>query len=281
MEIKINGQAADITIDNEKTVGEIIAGLDEFLANCGHRLSGLAIDSQAIDISLMEEAFLREINNIKKIDLYTHSLAELFALSLLDLLDDIEEYETLNLEDKNKFYESWKERACAKFAAEQMPDLFSLYVSAFCDGSIELRVLYSITEERLREVKEPEQELANIKSPIEEICARLVDLPLDIQTGKDRRAAETIQIFTGITEKIFRILRQLDTQGFTQNIKEEETVVKLLGDFNLAVRELLQAYEKQDTVLVGDLAEYEIAPRLEELYNTITKNSRKKAAGAQ
>jgi flagellar motility protein MotE (MotC chaperone) len=276
MEVRINGKAADITLDHEKTVGQIVAGLDNFLANCGHRLSGLAIDGKTVDISSMEDAFSKEINNVNIVDLYTRSLAELFALTLLELLGDIEEYESLNFENKNKFHENWKESACARFAEEQMPELFSLCVNAFCGRGMDILVLRSITEERLREVREPAQEIANMQSSIEETCARLVDLPLDIQTGKDRRAAETIQIFTGITEKIFRILVQLDIQGFMQNT-EKEKAVQLLGGFNLAVRELLQAYEKQDTVLVGDLAEYEIAPKLGELFNAITESSRKAA----
>jgi len=273
MEIRINGQAVDITLDNEKTVGEIISGLDNYLADCWHRLSGLSIDGQAVEISSMEDAFSREINNVKVIDLYTHSLAELYVLTLMELMGNIEEYKSSH-EDKNKYYKNWEESACAKFAAEQMPDLFALYDNAFCGGGTDLNVLHSLTEERLREVKQPEQELANMHSPIEEICARLVDLPLDIQTGKDRRAAETIQIFTGITEKIFRILRQIDIQGLMQNTEKEKTV-QLIEDFNLSVREFSQAFEKQDTVLMGDLAEYEIAPRLKELYNAVTENSRR------
>jgi hypothetical protein len=280
MEIRINGKTADITFDHEKTVGQVIAGLDSVLSDSGHRLSGLAIDGQNVEIPSMEDAFSREINDVKVIDLYTHSLAELFVLTFMELLGDIGKYENSHFEDKNKFHENWKESACAKFVEEQMPDLFSLYVNAFCGGGMDIRVLRSVTEERLREVKDPQQELANMQFPIEETCTRLVDLPLDIQTGKDRRAAETIQIFTGITEKIFRILRQLDIQGIMKNTQEGKAF-ELIEGFNLAVRELLQAYEKQDTVLMGDLAEYEIAPRLGELYNTITANSRKAAAGAQ
>jgi len=274
MEIRINGKTADITLDHEKTVGDVVAGLDNFLSDCGQRLSALSIDGQSVDISSMEGAFSREINNINVIDLYTNSIAELYALTLLDILGDIEEYETLHSEDKNIFHETWKKSACASFASEHIPDLFSLCVNTFSGTGCDPRILHSITEERLREVREPAQELANMQSPIEETCTRLVDLPLDIQTGKDRQAAETIQIFTGITEKIFRILRQLDIQGFTENTEDEKNV-QLIRDFNLAVRELLQACEKQDTVLVGDLAEYEIAPRLGELYNVITENSRK------
>jgi len=120
-------------------------------------------------------------------------------------------------------------------------------------------------------VHEPEKELERLHSPIEEICSKLVDLSLDIQTGKDRNAAETIQYFTGIAEKIFRIFKQLVIQGFIT----DTTVIELLNNFAETVKELLEAYERQDSVLIGDLAEYEIAPRLKVLYTTITEKIQK------
>jgi len=81
MEIRINGQDVDITIDSEKTIGEIIAGLDRLLANSGHRLSGLSIDGQAGDTSLLEQFFSREIDSVKTLDIYTKTIAELTAMS--------------------------------------------------------------------------------------------------------------------------------------------------------------------------------------------------------
>ena len=47
---------------------------------------------------------------------------------------------------------------------------------------------------------------------------------------------------------------------------EEIPVSVYMGEFNSALKELLQAYEQNDSVLIGDLAEYELAPRLRSLY---------------
>jgi hypothetical protein len=277
MEIRINGQTADVTADQEKTVGEVLAALEQWLANSGHRLSGLAVDGQGADSSSIEQAFLTEIENVKILDIYTSSIADLAAASLLNLLEDTEEYERLDFKDRSSFYENWKNRAQAAFAAQQMPDLYSLYVDAFSGGAMNCETLRAITEERLREVNDPAGEFANLRPVLEETCARLVDLPLDTQTGKDLRAAETIQIFSAIAEKIFRIFRQFDIQGCIQ----QETVAQLIVEFGAAVKELLEAYERRDTVLIGDLAEYEMAPRLGELYNVILNNSREQTAGVR
>jgi hypothetical protein len=282
MEIRINGKTADITPDSEKTVGEIMASLEQWLAASGHRLSGLSIDGQTADVSLLEENFSREIDTVKLIEIYTSSLADLTAESLLNILADVEEYESLKFEEKNNFLDSWKDRAEAVFAAEQMPDLYSIIVNSFSGGDINPRMLYSITEERLREVNNPGAELAKLQPLLEETCTRLEDLSLDVQTGKDARAAQTIQIFSGITEKILRITGQLDIQGYlSQKANDERPFKEIISEFGNLVKELLEAYERQDTILVGDLAEYEISPRLQELYTAVIKNSLQPAAAQE
>lgn len=266
MEILVNNQPADIKIENEKTVGEVVAGIEQWLVALGHRLSGLSIDGQAMDVSLLEEAFSREVNTIKTLGIFTSSLAELAVMSLSNLLGDLEEFDSIEFCKRNDFYESWKQTPQAVFTYEQMPDLYDLYTNYFENSGPAGNILRTITEERLKETEAPLEEFSNLHPQLEETCNRLIDLPLDIQTGKDGRAAMTIQLFSGIAEKIFRIYCQFNTQGF---IKPDESVSRLISEFNDAVKELLNAYEVQDTVLIGDLAEYEMAPRLMELYNTI------------
>jgi hypothetical protein len=40
-------------------------------------------------------------------------------------------------------------------------------------------------------------------------------------------------------------------------------------EFNSTLKELFSAYENRDTVLVGDIAEYELAPRLLKLFSAM------------
>ena len=276
MKIRINGKIVDITLEQEKTVGEVMASLEKWLADSGHRLSGLYIDEQRASSSSLEEIFKREIDTINNIDITTSSIAELSAESLLGLIADIQEYEKLNFEEKNKYIDIWKERPQALFIAEQMPDLHSFYVNCFSGSDMSSGVIFSITEERLREVKDPLLELSKMQQLLDETCARLVDLALDIQTGKEGRAAQTIQIFSGIAEKVLRIYRQLKIQGYMSEAPDlnEKPITQIINGFGVLLNDLLEAYEKQDTVLVGDLAEYEAEPRLKELYTAILKNSR-------
>jgi hypothetical protein len=265
MEIRINGQKADITTDTEKSVGEVMAGLEEWLANSRHRLSGFALDGCNVSCegSFLEEAFSRDICTVNTLDIYANSLAELAGMSLLHIRADIDEYENLDYEKRREFYDRWKQSPQAMFAAEQMPDIFTMSSNIFQDSGINARMLRVITEERLREIENPAAEFESLRTLVSETCARLVDLPLDIQTGKDGRAAQTIQAFSGITEKIFRIFKLFNNPAC------ERSVASLIGEFNTSARELSDAYERHDTVLVGDLAEYEMAPRLQELFAAI------------
>jgi len=273
MEIRINGQAADITPENEKTIGEILASLDIWLTNLGHSLSGLLIDGKAADTSRFDEIFSMEIDSVKMLDIYTSSAAQLLAEALLELTDDIDEFENLKFEDKSNFVSLWEQKAQAKFIKENMPELYSIYIDLFSNGGVSCQTLRAITEERLREVNDPVNEFSKIEPLVNETCVRLVDLPLDIQTGKDGRAAQTIQIFSGITEKILRITKQLNLQGYLDQ-NDEKNFTQLINDFSHVLKELLDAYERHDSVLIGDLAEYEAAPRLQELFAEILKKSR-------
>jgi len=279
MEIKINGQTADITIENENTAGEVMAALEHWLSGLGHRITGISVNSQKIDAAMLnDEFFAKQISEIKVLDVYTSPFSGLAAESLAILLSDIEEYEKLGFEEKKEFFDSWNNKTHVNFAREHMSDLYNLYLNTLSGGEINPRVVFSITEERLRETKDPVTEFSNMQVLITEICSLLCDLPLDIQTGKDAKAAQTIQLFSGIAEKILRLLKQLDIQGLLNTDKETgKQLTSLINDFNDLSKQLLDAYEKYDTVLVGDLAEYEASPSIQELYNSIKKSINKPA----
>jgi hypothetical protein len=276
MKIRINGADADIKLETEKTVGEIICALDSWLAGSGHRLSGLAIDGQSAGAGDMEACFGKEIDSIQVLDLYTSSLPELFAESLLHLMQDIEAFENTAFEEKGPFLTCWKESPEAKLLAEQDSGLCEWAVKTFSGEGSAPHILRMMAEERLRELQDPAGEMERAGLVVADICKRLEELPLHMQTGKDARAAETINAFSGIAEKVFRIYNVLRMEGFPieQVIVNDVPVSAYIGEFNTALKEMLAAYERHDTVLVGDLAEYEMAPRLLGLHTAVSDATR-------
>ncbi|MDR2964844.1 MAG: hypothetical protein LBU88_03615 [Treponema sp.] len=267
MEIKVNGKAIDYTLENEKTISEIIVSLEQWITGSGHRMSGLSIDGKTAGSSSLEDFLSRDIDSVNTLEIITSSNADLAAESLVKILDNINEFQTLKHEDKNSFLENWKQSPQANFTAESMPDLYSVLTGSFSGSGLNLNSAFSITEERLREIKDPKAELENLKPLFDETCTRLADLSLDVQTGKDARAAQTIQLFSGITEKMLRLSSQLDIQGYLTEAKD--TVNQIINELGDIIKELLNAYERHDTVLVGDLAEYEACGKLQELYTAI------------
>ena len=271
MRIRINGADADIRPDTEKTVGEVLCALEPWLAGSGHRLSGLCIDGETASVATMESCFVREIDSIGMLDISISSLPDLLAESILDMTQYISDFENAGYEEKKQFAANWKESPGAQLLAEQSPDLFDWAAMTFSGEGSPTHILRALAEERLRELQDPAGELERAEPVVAEVCSRLEEFPLDIQTGKDARATETVNVFSGIAEKIFRIFNVLRIAGFpVEEIRVEETPINAyISEFSAALRELVSAYEQRDTVLVGDLAEYEMAPRLRNLHSSV------------
>jgi len=273
MKIKINGADADVRPENEKTVGEILGALDAWLSGTGHRLSGLNIDGKAVDAGEMELSFSRDIDTVDTLDICTSSLPQLVAESLSLTTRDIEDFREAGFDQKTGFADKWKESPQGRLLSEQFPELFDWTIKTFSGTGCSPQVLNALFEERLRELRDPAGELRRTAPLVDDICARLADFPLDIQTGKDARAAETVNVFSGVAEKVFRIFRTLGIEGYpvTGITIDNIPVNDYITEFDKALNELLDAYEKRDTVLIGDLAEYEMAPRLRGLYAAVSE----------
>jgi hypothetical protein len=271
MKIKINGADADIKPENEKTIGEILSALDAWLAGTGHRLSGLIIDGKAVNAQEMEIFFSRDIETIDTIDICTASLPQLVAESLMRTIQDIEEFQKAGFDEKTEFSGKWKESPQGCLLAEQYPELFDWTMKSFSGEGCNPQTLSALFEERLRELLDPAGEMNRTALLVDDICARLAEFPLDIQTGKDARAAETVNVFSGVAEKVFRIYHTLKIEGFpvTEITIDNMPVNEYITEFSKALKELLDAYERRDTVLIGDLAEYEMAPRLRSLHAAV------------
>ncbi|MDR2020331.1 MAG: hypothetical protein LBQ14_06165 [Treponema sp.] len=271
MEITINGVPADITLETEKTIEDLLSGLENWLEGSGHYLSGLTVDGEVIGVEGVDSALGLSLEQIKTLDIKTSTWFLLALEALYTLRNTLNDYEAASFEEQKSLASGWAESAAARFLAEKLPDLSVKAGKTFAGEGLSPGEIRFLTEERIREIENPRQELGRAEPVLTEIVKRLEDLPLDVQTGKDGRAAETVSLFTGISEKIFRLLPLLKSQGLDPDSLEVEGVPfkAFLEEFTAAVKELLAAYETKDAVLAGDLAEYELAPRLGKFYAVI------------
>jgi len=274
MEIYINSAKADIILESEKTLADVLAGLDQWLsgsnpdycaacvAGDGFRLSGVIIDGKVIDAAAIDASLERDISTIKTLNILVSGISDLLYEALFFTIHVMSEFEKLDHGKKQHYCENWKASPAAALIGEQTPQLYKIIANAFIGNGFTPNEAASVIEEYMREIDNPSEELQRMETDVAEITSRLEELPLDIQTGKDRRASETIQYFSTVAEKVLRLYALMKA-------KYQAAANIDISEFSAILKEMIQAYETKDSIMVGDLAEYELAPRLRSLYNAL------------
>jgi len=272
MEITINGKKADITIEDEKTVGEVLAALEQWLEGTGNRLSGLSLDGEAVPSGRFGEAFARELAGLKSLGVTVLSWCELAGEAYGALEEAAVRAGDAAFEERGRAAADWEQSPQAAFLKEEAPDIHALALRAFRGEGAALPELAAACRERQGELADPRGALSGMAPLVTTVVSRLQELPLDMQTGKDARAAETMRLFAGAGEKLFRLFPLLRREGaLPENLViDGEDEVAFISEFNAALSELSAAYRSSDTVLTGDLAEYELAPRLSKFFAALT-----------
>jgi len=276
MEIFINDGPADITLDTEKTLGEVISGIEQWIYPSGSRMQKINVDGKLIPVDGLKEAFQVNIADIGKLDISICPWRELAAEALGDLSETCSLYANAAFDERRQISAAWGKSHAAHFLISDIPDIYKLTLLTLSGEGLSPSELNLLVEERLNEITDPQREIDNSGDKVKITAERMEELPLDMQMGKDKRAAETIQLFSQIGEKLFRIFFIHKSEGLLpQTLEIDERPAKtFVEEFNSALKELSAAYENKDTVLAGDIAEYELAPRLLKFYaalKTITK----------
>jgi hypothetical protein len=271
MDISINGVKADITLDTEKNLGEVLSGIEVWLREQGCFVSGLLVDGEPVLAESLGPFCGKELTHINSLDVNVLSWPELALQAYSGVLEALTAYQDASFDAKQKICAEWEQSASGHFLSEHTAEIFDLIRNSLSGEGLAPAVLKNFIDERLRELESPKTEFRNMEVPVSGIAVRLQDLPLDIQTGKDEQAAETIQLFSNVMEKLYRLMYILKYTGITtENVSIESVSFQNFNDeFSAALKELATAYQVKDAVLVGDLAEYELAPRLVALYSSL------------
>ena len=280
MEIKINGKPADITLEAEKTVVEVLAGIDQWLSGSGLLVSGLELDGKSYGSLSLDKALKLPLEGVSTMDIKTSGWPELLLEALTGLENDFSVYEAASAEERQNYREHWEQSSPALFLKDHDAALYQtlqkILENASLGGketSLSVSAAIALIAERIREIEDPSKETKAMHPAAEEIAKRLEDMPLDMQTGKDARASETIAAFSSLVEKIFRLIFLFKYFGTDIESIEVSSMAgpgkvkfrNYISEFSAVLKESISAYETRDTVLLGDLAEYELAPRLRNL----------------
>jgi hypothetical protein len=297
MDIRINGEAVDVTLESEQTLGAILSGIENWLGGSEFRVNGLEIDGETIPGNGLPDAFYRDLQGIQTIDIRVCSRQELMLEALAEARCYLRALANPPSElpaPADNFFdgsgsslaESWKNSAAASFLSAELPEIYKITDDLLVRSGPETysdagwgspgdgasaSLIISLIDERIREIGDPAEEFERIEPLIAGISERLEELPLDIQTGKDGRAAETVTLFSNAAEKLFRLHFIFQSRGKFIDTVDSAPVNDFFEEFNTALKELLAAFTGKDSVLVGDLAEYELAPRLRAFYAALKK----------
>jgi flagellin-specific chaperone FliS len=269
----IDGSVADIKFENEKTIGDVLTGIESWVSESGFCLSRVNIDGAEAETSDMDVLFEAEIKDTKTLLIETKPFAMLYEAALDELKRTLSSWQQVG-GDKRLVEELWRKSPAAAFIDDHDKELSYALRAGFSDETINNVV--DMVNERSVEARKPLSVFSDMEKELNEEIARMEDLPLDLQTGNDRRAAETIERFSVFMQKILRLFPLLK---YAIPEKPDTAYSLLFEEVKSALKEFLVAYENKDMVLSGDLAEYEIAPRVKNIYSTLKKKLSLEAGG--
>ncbi|MDR1232115.1 MAG: hypothetical protein LBK61_12050 [Spirochaetaceae bacterium] len=275
MEIYIDGNVLDVTLEDEQTVGDLFVSLEKWLSDTGFRFAAFALDGKNIHASGVEEAFAANVRDVSRIEVKTASVAQLCAEALLDASFFLRNYSAADAgTGKEEIVAEWKTSGGRSFLLKDHPALAKKIDDCFFQGTSDGAKLGGEIDELLEEIKNPEAALLSMKENIYDITGRLEVLALNMQMGKDREATETVYQFSEAAEKLFRIIPLMPA------VANDAAYRTFFEEFTGVLKEFFAAYQAQDSVLTGDLAEYEVSPRLIELYDRLIEKKESASAAS-
>jgi hypothetical protein len=267
MNIYIDGNALDVTLEAEQTVGDLFVSLEKWLSDTGFRFAAFELDGKSIHASEVEKAFATNLCDVARIDVKTASITQLYAEALLDTAFFLKKYSTVDVNEKENIANEWQASDGRSFLLKDHPVFAHKIDDCFFQGKGDGDKLSEEIVERLHEIINPRAALLSMKENVYDITARLEVLSLNMQTGKDREATETVYTFSQTAEKLFRII------WLIPDVANDPEYRTFFEEFTGVLKEFFAAYQAQDSVLTGDLAEYEVSPRLFELYDRLKAKS--------
>lgn len=293
MEILINDKEVDFTLETEKNIGDVYSGIEEYLSNEGYVITQIKMDDEVLDLET-KSWDSASIDTIANFSVTAQSPAEIQIQAIETLIEYfsglrecvesensstiqkliseapiIHEHLSLVLNDSK----SGAPNSAAEIYCSLLND--SEFIK---DRSINrehgLRVLTFINnitmilKERLEEINSPVSAFLSAIRVANAMIEELTQISIMLQTGKDHDAMRLIVRFTELIQKILRTLQYLERIGYINFSKDtigEESIKNFCIELKKTLSELFDGFSNNDMVLIGDIVEYEVVPKLENL----------------
>ncbi len=288
MEIRINDQKIDFRLEDEDTLGEVVHGLEEWLKGTDSIVTSVRHGQKDLYTAPEGEWESTPVEQIDLLDVTVQRWRELrisnletvhefFRLLLQALTDD--DYDRMQelLDGYELVHESLKVLFCAHTDFQELDALLRGPTVVGVKGwPLETRARVQSLVERtdasvvsfMSETKDPVAALAKLRNALKGSITEISEVSVLLQTGKDRQAMEHVIRFSDRVQSLLRVLGSLGDSlaiDFESLTIADNSTRDFFASLIAMLRELLQAFQANDSVLIGDLLEYEIAPRLEAL----------------
>ena len=285
MEIRVNEEIFEMDQLAGDKVGEVLSRADALLEKAGAVIVALSLDGRPVGPDELPSLSTRPVSEAARLDIIAESSND-YRARAIDLLLGIIAQASPYPDEKGRAalresLGSLSESLGGLFPADELSYIRGLMEAAAAQaptGSAEAarfaeRVagLDSIFRERLAELRDPVAEFRRASGVYRGAAAELRELPVWLQTGKEGQAMQAVLVFVELFDKIIRLMPILGGRGVDASAIRVEglELPAFYASFNEVLKELSKAIEDHDSILIGDLSEYEVAPRMEGLFAAI------------
>ncbi|MBP5329563.1 MAG: hypothetical protein J6Y75_06655 [Spirochaetaceae bacterium] len=189
MDVRLDGVPLDIVFETEKTVGDVLRGMEEELEKNEATIVEIQADSEVFQASQLDALFEKTIDSVKELSLKSVSYTDVKDVAL-------------------KIFE--------QFAS---------------------------------------------------LPSRLEQVPLQFQQNKDNEAMASVSELADSLSALFDLLPYFSffPNHFEKIVIDGTPITAFIQELNPLLQDFLQAVEMKDTVTIGDIAEYEFAPRMRQI----------------
>ncbi len=288
MVITLNSEPFDVTIENEKTLDELLSGLSSWLSESGYVISdvfqndkeltpekgkwgNIPLDTiEKLDIKAISESE-KYISDLQTLYQYITMLHDSVTTSNKTLTEDLLSEIPFIKSSLDFFFGKKNEIAYETGQLEKL----TINFSGENDNQALILLLQDITiilKDRIKEVTSPFSALSETAEKLKDLIPSISDVSVMLQTGEDKKAIDSVLAFIELSENLIRIFPFLRDSGYTDITKEsidKESFNDFYKEFNSILKELADAFDKNDSILIGDLMEYEIVPKVNKLLEYI------------
>ncbi len=295
MRLKINDEEVSFSLEHERTLGEVVQGVRAWLAAAGFMITDLRADDRdllqspagdwgdaevsrvtALEVTATHTGDMK-IAHWRTVDRWLGMLAEEIGRSpaaasgardasadpLAELLEGLAQ--TLEGFKANPFFPPGSDagpRFAAMFVGRQSSDIRAWSPDALQEAGDLVRHLRGFAQARIEQAVHPQASLMRCAGLLRGCMGELKEVSVLLQTGRDRQAMEIVIRFADIVQSLMDLLPFLPPDAERGRVLVELTPV---------LRELVGAFGSHDSVLIGDLLEYEVAPRMEKIAPLLEK----------